>query len=340
MDVQFLQPAFAWVPPAALLLLALARLSRRRRFLASTTVRWLDPALSRASPVRRLPGALVAAALGLVSIALMDPVLPFSEAEVKSRGLDIVLVLDLSSSMQEAMDLQRPPRTLAFLTFSSRDRLSLRPAGKTRLETTKQALRDFIARRRDDRIGLVVFSDHAYVVSPLTLDYDSLLHYVGMLDDQILRGEGMTAIGDGIALANHLLARQQGGARRDKVVLVFSDGEYNLGRDPIAVLAESDAAQIRVHLVGVDLEEEVKRKPAVRQLIDAVRSHGGRYYNADTQRELRAASTALDSLEKGLLASKVYVRQAPAFHWFALPAVFLIVAAVGVRAIPYFANFT
>jgi hypothetical protein len=78
----------------------------------------------------------------------------------------------------------------------------------------------------------------------------------------------------------------------------------------------------------------------VRQLIEAVQSHGGRYYNADTERELRAASTALDSLEKGLLASKVYVRQAPAFHWFALPAALLILAASALRAIPYFADFT
>lgn len=340
MSLQLLEPAFLLLLPAALLLLLLARLLRPRRFVASTTLRWLEPLLRRPSRVRRLPAALLAAAFLLVVVALTEPVLPFSQAEVKSLGLDIALVLDLSSSMQELMDQPRPPRSLASLTFTSSDRLPQRAAGKTRLETTKQALRDFIARRRDDRIGLVVFSDHAYVVSPLTLDYDSLLHYVGMLDDQILRGEGMTAIGDGIALANHLLARQQGGARRDMVVLVFTDGEHNLGRDPIAVLAESDAAQIRVHLVGVDLEEEVKKKPAVRQLIGAVKSHGGRYYNADTQRELRAASTALDSLEKGLLASKVYVRQAPAFHWFALPAVFLIVAAVGVRAIPYFANFT
>ena len=340
MSLQLLQPAFLLLLPAALLLWLLLRLRRRTRFVASTTVRWLDPLLGRPSRVRRLPAALVAAAFLLVAVALTEPVLPFAEAEVRSLGLDIALVRDLSSSMQELMDQPRPPRTLAGLTFSSRDRMTLRPVGKNRLETTKQALRDFIARRRDDRIGLVVFSDHAYVVSPLTLDYDALLHYVELVDDQILRGEGMTAIGDGITVANQLLSRQKGGARRDKVVLVFTDGEYNLGRDPLEALAESQAAAIRVHLVGVDLEEEVKRKPAVRKLVDAVQSHGGRYYNADTEQQLRAASTALDSLEKGLLASKVYVRQAPAFHWFALPAALLILAASALRAIPYFADFT
>ncbi len=340
MRVLFLQPAFAWILPAALLLLALRRVFGRRHFVASTMLRSLDPALSRPSPARRLPAALVAVALGLISVALMEPVLPFAEAQVQSRGLDMALVVDLSSSMQELMDRPRPPRTLASLTFTSRDRLSLLPAGKTRLETTKQALREFIGRRRDDRIALVVFSDHAYVVSPPTLDYDYMLHYVSLIDDQILRGEGMTAIGDGIALANQLLARQPAVGRRSKVMLVFTDGEHNLGRDPLLALAESAAAGIRVHLIGVDLEDEVKRKPAVRQLVGGVRSRGGRYFNADTERELRSASAAIDSLEKGLLTSKVYVRQAPVFQWFALPASVLLVAGVALRAVPYFASYT
>lgn len=340
MGVLFLQPAYAWIPPAALLLLALRRRFGPRHFVASSMLRWLDPALSRASPARRLPAALVATALLLISAALTEPVLPFSETRVQSRGLDMALVLDLSSSMQEVMGQPRPPRTLASLTFSSRDRLSLRPAGKTRLETTKQALRDFIARRRDDRIALVVFSDHAYVVSPPTLDYDYLLHYVNFVDDQILRGEGMTAIGDGIALANDLLARQPAAGRRSKAMLVFTDGEHNFGRDPVEVLAESDAAGIRVHLIGVDLEDEVKRKPALRQLVDSVRRRGGQYYNADTEGELRSASAAIDSLEKGLLTSKSYVRQAPVFQWFAVPASLLIVAGMALRAVPYFADYT
>lgn len=340
MGILFREPDFAWLAPAALLLLLAWRRFGPRHFVASTTVAWLDPALCRPSRVRRLPAALMLGALLLLSAALMDPVLPFSEAEVQSQGLDVALVLDLSSSMQEVMGLVHPPRTLASLTFTSRDRLPLRPPGKTRLETTKQALRDFIARRRDDRIALVVFSDHAYVVSPLTLDRDALLHYVDLVDDQILRGEGMTAIGDGIALANHLLARQRTAARRDQVILVFTDGEHNLGRDPLDVLAESQEAKIRVHVVGVDLEDEVKSKPAVRRLIDGVRRAGGRYYNADTERELKAAQAAIDSLEKGLLKSKLYVRQAPVFHWFAMPAGVLLVAGMAARAVPYFANYT
>ena len=341
MDLLFLEPAFAWTLPVLLVVAAAWRRLRRRHFVASTTVRWLLPVLRRPSPVRRLPAVLLLAGLAFICLALMEPVLPFAESQVESQGLDIAIVLDLSASMQEVMNLQRPSTSMAHLTFTDRDStMTMQPAGKTRLETTKEALRDFIARRRDDRIGLVVFSDNPYVVSPLTFDYDYLLHYVQMVDDQILRGEGMTAIGDGMALANTLLARQKGEAHRSQVIMVFTDGEHNLGRDPLEVLTEADGAGIRVHVVGVDLQEEIKSREAVQHLIEAVESFGGRYFNADTENELRAASSAIDSLEKGMLRSKVYVRRAPVFQWFALPAGLTILMALGLRAVPYFADFT
>ena len=77
---------------------------------------------------------------------------------------------------------------------------------KTRLTATKDAIKSFVASRRDDRVGLVVFSDNAYVISPLTFDHEYIIRYVDLIDDQLLRGEGMTAIGDGLALANSMLA--------------------------------------------------------------------------------------------------------------------------------------
>jgi Ca-activated chloride channel family protein len=314
---------------------------RRRPFVATTTAHWLDRSLARPSPVRRLPVLLLLGALALIALALMEPVVPFSEREIESRGLDIVVVLDLSSSMQEVMDMQRPSRDMASLTFTSGDQvMTMQPVGKTRLEITKEALRDFVSRRRDDRIGLIVFSDNAYVVSPLTFDYEYLLHYIGMVDDRILRGEGMTAIGEGVALANHLVFRQAGEDRRSQVIMLFTDGEHNSGRDPLEALSQSDAAGIRVHLVGVDLEQELKEREAVQQLIVSVQEYGGKYFEADTEAELHAASTEIDGLEKGLLASKVYVRRAPAFHWFALAACGLLLAATALRAVPYFANLT
>ena len=180
----------------------------------------------------------------LLGAALLDPVIPYSEAEVQSHGLDIVIALDLSSSMQEQMERTPPPRTLQNLTFTNQDVRAARPPGKTRLEATKDAIKAFVRRRRDDRIGLVVFSDNAYVVSPLTFDHEYLIRYIDLVDNQILRGEGMTAIGEGLALSDYLLFRQAAsGGRRNQVVVLFTDGENNTGREPLEVLKRGGRRQ-------------------------------------------------------------------------------------------------
>src|SRR5207253_10360324 len=197
---------------------------------------------------------------------------------------------------------------------------------------TKDAIRSFIRSRRDDRVALVVFSDNAYVISPLTFDHDYVVRYVDMIDDQLLRGEGMTAIGDGLALSNYLLAKQSGADRRNQVVILFTDGENNKGRDPLEVLRESNAANIRVHVVGVDLEEEVRNKPQVQRLFQSVSRYGGRYFNASTTRDLELASRTLDRVEKGVLVSRPFVRDAPVYEWFAIPALLSLAVAMVLRA--------
>jgi Ca-activated chloride channel family protein len=278
----------------------------------------------------------------LLAAALLDPVIPYSEAEVQSHGLDIVIALDLSSSMQEQMERTPPPRTLQNLTFTNQDvRVARKPPGKTRLEATKEAIKAFVRRRKDDRVGLVVFSDNAYVVSPLTFDHEYLVRYIDLVDDQILRGEGMTAIGEGLALSDYLLARQAAsGGRRNQVVVLFTDGENNTGREPLEVLKEADAANIRVHMVGVALEDEIKKKPQVQRLLQAIRTYGGRYFNADTIRDLETASRAIDAVEKGTLVSRTYLHDTPVFQWFAIPALVCLALAFALRAIPVFIDQT
>ena len=347
--MRFLHAEFGWIVFAALAAVAILRSRVRRRFVASTTVRWLASPRYEASLLRRLPLALLAIALLLLGVAVMEPVLPYSQAEITSRGLDIVIALDLSSSMLEEMGRIRPPRTFQNLTFSTSDSASPMKSVKSRLTATKDAIKSFVASRRDDRIALVVFSDNAYVISPLTFDHEYVIRYVDLIDDQLLRGEGMTAIGDGLALSNHLLASasdrdsKERGLRRDRrnqVVIVFTDGENNKGRDPMEVLGESNAANIRVHMVGVDLEEDVRNKPQVQRLFQAIRRYGGRYFNANTARDLEAASRAIDQVEKGFLVSRPFVRDAPVFQWFALPALVLLAAAIVLRTVPFFIDYT
>jgi len=339
-EVTFRQFDVLWVAVPAFVLTLAWQWRRRRTFLAFSTAEWIHRLRHMPSPLRRLPAVAAAAALVLVGVALMDPVIPYSQAQVSAHGLDIVLVVDLSSSMQEVMGLPRPAQSLQTLTFSSQDLTPRKLAGKTRLETTKEALKDLISRRRGDRLGLVVFSDHAYLVSPLTFDHDNLYKYVDMLDDQILRGEGMTAIGDGVGLATQLLARQSTEPGENKLIVVFTDGENNTGRDPVGALSEANDAGIRFHVIGIDLEEEVKKKQAVLQLITTVRRYGGQYFNADTPRELRAAYSRIDAMERGRLTSTVAVHSDPVFDWFARPAAMLLLAAMLLRAIPYFRDLT
>jgi Ca-activated chloride channel family protein len=339
--MRFLHPELAWWLLGALVALGLVRLWLHRGFAASTTVRFVGRRQFRASWLRRLPLAALVVLLVLLGLALMDPVLPYSEGEVQSRGLDIVIVLDLSSSMQEEMEPAPLPSAAQTRPVSTAAPPRPRRPGKTRLEATKDAIRQFVRLRRDDRLALVVFSDNAYVVSPLTFDRDYLLHYIDLVDDQILRGEGMTAIGDGLALANYLLARQSHGQeRRNQVIVLFTDGENNKGRDPLESLTESNAANIRVHFIGVDLETEVRNKPQVQQLLQSVRRFGGRYFNANTIRDLDAASRTIDSIEKGVLVSKAYLRDTPVYQWFAVPALLFLLAAGALRAIPFFIDYT
>src|SRR5262245_19268212 len=339
--MRFLRPEFGWWLLAGAAVVGVLRWRARRLFVASTTVRWLAAPQYRASALRRLPLVVLVAGLALLGAALMDPVLPYSQTEIRSRGLDIVIVLDLSSSMLEEMGRIRPPRTFQNLTFTTSDSAVAKKDIRTRLTATKDAIKSFVAARRDDRAALVVFSDNAYVISPLTFDHEYVIRYVDLIDDQLLRGEGMTAIGDGLALANYLLAKQASGVdRRNQVVVLFTDGENNKGRDPLEVLGESNAAHIRVHMVGVDLEEEVRNKPQVQRVFQSVRRYGGRYFNANTSRDLELASRTIDQIEKGTLVSKPFVRDAPVYQWFALPALVLLAAALGLRAIPFFVDYT
>jgi Ca-activated chloride channel family protein len=319
----FQHPDAAWLLVAAGVLLSIWRALRRRRFVPISTGALLSAGLYGASRVRRLPVVLAAAAFGALVLALMDPVTPHSQAEVQSHGVDIALVLDLSSSMEEMMG------TTTGI-----------PMRVTRLDVTKRAIADFIGRRAPgDRIALIVFSDNAYVVAPLTFDRAYLQRYVAMIDITILRGEGMTAIGEGLATANTLLARQSRDTR-SRAIVVFTDGENNYGRDPIDALGEAHDAGSRVHLIGVDLAADITKKPDVVELIRTVERRGGRYFAADTAGQLTAASRAIDALEPGLLVTTHSIRNAPAFESFAAAAVVLICAALAFRCIPFFIDLT
>src|SRR5208282_4170424 len=141
------------------------------------------------SKLRDVPGVLRGAALvlGVLAVARPQDVLRGENAE--ERGIDIVVVLDLSGSMRAVMD------------NPGGDNVPVAPDAKqrraTRLDTAKDVIGDFISRRKTDRIGVVVFGKAAFVLSPPTLDYGLLNQLVQKMDLDIIDGNG-TAIGDAV----------------------------------------------------------------------------------------------------------------------------------------------
>jgi hypothetical protein len=123
-------------------------------------------------------------------------------------------------------------------------------------------------------------------------------------------------------------------------MVVFTDGEHNFGADPLVTLAEADKVGTRVHMVGIDLDEVVKTRPAILELTAAVRGYGGRYFDATSAAQLQAASVSIDSLEKGSLVQTRYVRNRPVFHYFAIPAIVLLAGVFALRVFPYFIEVT
>src|SRR5436190_24060762 len=101
--IVFQYPEKLWLVPLALAIVVLFRVVRRRPFATFPLIALLNHARYRASRLRHIPTFIAAAALPLIAIALTEPVLPYAQGEMTSRGLDIVLVLDLSLSMQELM---------------------------------------------------------------------------------------------------------------------------------------------------------------------------------------------------------------------------------------------
>ena len=139
-----------------------------------------------------------------------------SAEQAEERGIDIVLVLDLSGSMRAVMDA--PAGTVPKKAVKS----NLRP---TRVDTAKDVIEDFISRRKTDRIGVVVFGKAAYVLSPPTLDYQLLTQLVGQMDLDLIDGNG-TAIGDAVGTG---VARLRRSNARSKAIVLLTDGDSNAG---------------------------------------------------------------------------------------------------------------
>ncbi|MBI2821241.1 MAG: VWA domain-containing protein [Acidobacteria bacterium] len=339
LGIQFAEPQNVYLVIGAFVLLCLILWKKKRTYFAHSLAH--HPLILQMKPsyLRFVPRILLTIGFLAAGITLLDPRVTFREGVTRYEGLDIVLAVDLSSSMQEVMGAQEM-RKVYEAKLRTGDNKGKAPTWETRMQALQRALLDLIPKRKNDRIGLIAFSENAYVVSPLTLDHGYLEKYVQMVDPEILIGEGMTAIGEGVTAAMKLFQWRQEQENnldnRNKVIVVFTDGENNFGRDPLEALSEARFRGYRVYLIGVDLPPEVTRKESQKLLIHAVLNTGGKYYDARDKNQLAEANNAIDRTEKGIFVERTVETDVPIYQVFVFASLGFLAVGLVLSSIPYF----
>ncbi len=290
--------------------------------------------------LRDLPGVLRAVGFALCVLALARPVNTLRPQAADEEGIDIVVVLDLSGSMRAAManlpaDLQSyvPPKPRG-----------VRP---TRIDAAKAVIRDFIARRKTDRIGVVVFGASAYVLSPPTLDYHLLDELVAKMELNVIDSSA-TAIGDAVGVAAARLRRSHA---RSKAIILLTDGDSNGGKgspDYSAHLGNSVGARLYTIQIGQGDAADVQdgfdlfgqphyvsmNFPVNPKLLKELASKtGGSMYVATDAQALQASfHDVLDKLEKTKFEANI-ANYEDLFAFLLLPGVLLLACDAALRAL-------
>ncbi|MDP8207893.1 MAG: VWA domain-containing protein [Candidatus Electryonea clarkiae] len=251
------------------------------------TASQIKPLMSRVRRLlRHLPVFLRLSALGFLVVAFARPQTALDEEKIKTEGIDLVIALDISTSMLAE---------------------DLKPSN--RITAAKKVAKEFIAGRRNDRIGLVMFAGEAYTWCPLTLDYDVLSE----LMDKIEAGSVVdgTAIGKAIAVGANRLRHSDA---KSKVFILLTDGVNNVDQpDPLTAARAASEVGVKVYTIGVGTRG-VARAPVqtpfgikyrqVKVEIDEdllrqiAKMTGGKYFRATSTEALREIYVRIDEMEK------------------------------------------
>ena len=316
--IRFLQPEWFW----ALVVLPLIVLWRGRRGPVAA-VEYSDVSLARDIARRtrsRIGGVvwllpIIAAALMIVGLA--RPQRTHSRTQVTANGIDIVLGLDVSGSMQ----------ALDFTVDNYR---------VNRIAVVKSVVSKFIDERPNDRIGLIAFAASPYIVSPLTLDHDWLLQNLERINVGI--GEDGTAIGSAIAAAvNHLRTT----TAKSKVVILLTDGVNNSGKiSPLAAAEAARALGVKVYTIGVGVRgkvpipvrDEAGKMQVIMANVDidektlqAVASEtGGLFYRATDTDSLQKIYEQINHYETSAQAVQKFEHVEELYRWPLFPSLGLL----------------
>jgi Ca-activated chloride channel family protein len=264
---------------------------------------------------------LKVAAIALMIMALARPQAVLDGSKAVSEGVDIVLVVDTSTSM------------LAEDFMLGRKRIN-------RFDLVREVVKDFVKKRKDDRIGMVAFAARAYTVCPLTTDYAWLNENldrvrVGMIEDA-------TAVGSAIASS---INRLKNSKTKSKIIILLTDGVSNAGNvSPIVAAEAAKAMKIKIYAIAVgtkglspypmkdyygrtvyrnipiEIDEESMRKIAD--------TTGGKYYLATDTEKLRNIYDEINSLEKSNIEHFGYREYSELFYYFLIPGMMLLIVSI------------
>jgi Ca-activated chloride channel family protein len=250
-------------------------------------------------------------------IALARPQLGKTLTQVEASGIDIMLVLDVSQSM---------------LTKD----FTVGGEAATRIEAIREVTRKFIEARPNDRIGIVAFAGHPYVVSPMTLDHDWLLQNLERVRTGLV--EDGTAIGSAMASAANRLNDKRS---KSRVLVLLTDGENNAGKIPPATAAEAvKALGVHFYAIGAGINgiapypvfDARTGKPITdvfgnimyrnqrvqfneEGLKDVARIAGGQFFRATDTKSLEQIYADIDKLEKSTVSVKKYQQSRELFPY-------------------------
>jgi Ca-activated chloride channel family protein len=261
--------------------------------------------------------ALALAAFAAFVVALARPQLGKTITRTQASGIDIMLAMDVSGSMQA-------------------EDFTIGGQRANRLEAVKRVAQQFIEQRPNDRIGILAFAGRPYLVSPLTLDHDWLIQNL----DRVQLGlvEDGTAIGSALAMAENRLKDKPG---KTKIIVLLTDGSNNAGKVlPLTAAEAAKALGIRIYTIGtgtrgyapvpvttpfgqtvyqnmpVDIDEDMLKKIA-----DLGR---GEYFRATDTKTLEEIFGEIDKLEKTKIEVEKIAQYRDLFPWFLVAGVSLL----------------
>ena len=267
-----------------------------------------------------LPLALRMFAISLLVLALARPQEGHKRTEILSVGVDIILALDTSGSMQ----------ALDFIKDEKRD---------TRLAMVKDVVSQFIDNRPNDRMGMVVFGSEAYTQCPLTLDQGILKSFLSKLD--IGMAGDSTAIGSAIGIA---VKRLKDLESKSKVIILLTDGQNNAGSlPPLQAAQTAKAFGIKIHTIAVGthgkapfLVNSIFGQRYVYQQVDIDEDTlkkisdltGGQYFRATDLESLKTIYKKIDEMEKSEVKVIDHSEYTELFHYFLIPGLMILLLEI------------